>query len=416
MIEQVEYDPYGRVRRTALGDFDHDGAIVTADIFANLAAFNAPSPAADHDWDGAVAPSDIFAFLAHWFAADATPRDQLSSSGPGGHDNPIGYCGYYYDRETVGIMGERNGGLYQVRHRVYDPHAGRWLQRDPAGFVDGCNLYEYCRGGPGAGVDPRGLACDEIDDGRIKRGPGARSPDDPPILTPAEQENSKRIVERLEQELGPIGTVITTIGSIVVSFVPGVGEAQDYLVLTDGNERWYWRVVAGGSLVLSAVTLGAAPNVAALLRAQEKLAESADLIVAARHATTLDPKKAKSILDGIDPAFLQNVRRFGKGGFYLAEDGGTAILEAVGGATHVIKYTLNLAGRKVLDLTDPAIAKAWGYTGKANETYAEIGERALKEGYEVIKFKATKGAGNNYAVIQNHNAILTIETLAPAPQ
>jgi RHS repeat-associated protein len=154
VIEQVEYDPYGRVRRTALADFDHDGAIVTADIFANLAAFYAPSPAADHDWDGAVAPSDIFAFLAHWFAADATPRDQLSSSG---NDNPIGYCGYYHDRETVGIMGERNGGLYQVRHRVYDPHAGRWLQRDPAGFVDGCNLYEYCTSTPQSRVDPWGL-------------------------------------------------------------------------------------------------------------------------------------------------------------------------------------------------------------------------------------------------------------------
>jgi RHS repeat-associated protein len=153
VIEQVEYDPYGRVRRTALGDFDHDGAIATADIFANLAAFNAPSPAADHDWSGTVAVADIFAFHAHWFAADATPRDQLSSSG---NDNPIGYCGYYHDRETVGIMGERNGGLYQVRHRVYDPHAGRWLQRDPAGFVDGMNLYEYVAGRAALATDPTG--------------------------------------------------------------------------------------------------------------------------------------------------------------------------------------------------------------------------------------------------------------------
>lgn len=63
-------------------------------------------------------------------------------------------------------MGAGNGGLYQVRHRVYDPHAGRWLQRDPAGFVDGCNLYEYCMGGPGAGVDPYGQSvCRDFIDG-----------------------------------------------------------------------------------------------------------------------------------------------------------------------------------------------------------------------------------------------------------
>jgi RHS repeat-associated protein len=59
-------------------------------------------------------------------------------------DNPYGYCGYLFDVETAAaqINGPNGGGLYQCRFRVYDPVAGRWLQVDPAGFVDGMNLYQ----------------------------------------------------------------------------------------------------------------------------------------------------------------------------------------------------------------------------------------------------------------------------------
>nr|HMN42682.1 hypothetical protein [Phycisphaerales bacterium] len=38
-----------------------------------------------------------------------------------------------------------------------DPISGRWLQRDPAGFVDGNSLYEYVAGGPLGRIDPMGL-------------------------------------------------------------------------------------------------------------------------------------------------------------------------------------------------------------------------------------------------------------------
>jgi hypothetical protein len=45
-----------------------------------------------------------------------------------------------------------------VRFRSYSPTLGRWLERDPAGYVDGMGLYEYVRGGPIAAVDPSGRA------------------------------------------------------------------------------------------------------------------------------------------------------------------------------------------------------------------------------------------------------------------
>lgn len=64
------------------------------------------------------------------------------------YGNAILFAGYYRDDET---------GLYHVRHRMYHPQLGRWLQRDPAGYVDGLNLYEYVGGNPIGAVDPSGL-------------------------------------------------------------------------------------------------------------------------------------------------------------------------------------------------------------------------------------------------------------------
>ena len=58
------------------------------------------------------------------------------------------YCGYRFDSES---------GLYHVRHRVYHVTLGRWMQRDPQGYVDGMSLYTYVGGNPLSGVDPLGL-------------------------------------------------------------------------------------------------------------------------------------------------------------------------------------------------------------------------------------------------------------------
>lgn len=56
------------------------------------------------------------------------------------------------------MLGPNGGGLYQVRFRVDDPISGRWLSRDPAGFVDGANLYQYCSGMASCLLDPSGLS------------------------------------------------------------------------------------------------------------------------------------------------------------------------------------------------------------------------------------------------------------------
>ena len=63
-------------------------------------------------------------------------------------ENAILYCGYRYDNETE---------LYHVRHRYYHPTLGRWISRDPIGYEDGMNLYEYVGSSPVGHVDPSGL-------------------------------------------------------------------------------------------------------------------------------------------------------------------------------------------------------------------------------------------------------------------
>jgi len=63
--------------------------------------------------------------------------------------NPFGWTGQRYD---AGV------GLYAFRFRTYSPALGRWVQRDPLGYVDGVNLYQYVTGNPLYWIDPFGLA------------------------------------------------------------------------------------------------------------------------------------------------------------------------------------------------------------------------------------------------------------------
>ena len=48
-------------------------------------------------------------------------------------------------------------GLYHFPFRTYSPRLGRWLQRDPLGYVDGVNMYEYVSSEPMRLVDALGL-------------------------------------------------------------------------------------------------------------------------------------------------------------------------------------------------------------------------------------------------------------------
>uniref|UniRef100_UPI001BBEE5D4 RHS repeat-associated core domain-containing protein n=1 Tax=Yersinia sp. Marseille-Q3913 TaxID=2830769 RepID=UPI001BBEE5D4 len=62
--------------------------------------------------------------------------------------------------KTVRYSGkERDAtGLYYYGHRYYQPWLGRWLSADPAGTIDGLNLYRMVRNNPVTLMDEDGLA------------------------------------------------------------------------------------------------------------------------------------------------------------------------------------------------------------------------------------------------------------------
>lgn len=79
----------------------------------------------------------------------------VASVGSFGSDPFVGLgaqSGYYRDDET---------SLVLCTFRYYDPANGRWLNRDPAGYGGGINLYGYCLGNPIMGLDPMGLSWED---------------------------------------------------------------------------------------------------------------------------------------------------------------------------------------------------------------------------------------------------------------
>ncbi len=109
-------------------------------------------------------------------SGDSTVRRAVSMYG-----NPFAWTGQRYD---AGVK------LYGFFARAYSPELGRWLQRDPLGFVDGVNLYEYVQSAPTVLTDPLGLLSlfpgfsDGSDAGGGGGGGGSGAGDPPPYTDP----------------------------------------------------------------------------------------------------------------------------------------------------------------------------------------------------------------------------------------
>ncbi len=151
VLERVTYDAYGEARHHDWRDVDGDGdydatdrGIIASIPFQGYPITNANYNAdADLNRDGVVNATDIT--LSTTTYPTPLAKGELSYAHVGGR---FGYDGYRFDPERR---------EYKVRHRDYSPILMRWMQRDPAGYVDGWNLFDYSANSPLVHGDPWGL-------------------------------------------------------------------------------------------------------------------------------------------------------------------------------------------------------------------------------------------------------------------
>jgi len=154
LMERVTYDPYGRAQHRWPGDFNGDGYSDGTDT-AGMSLFTPigdPAYKADEDLDrdGYIDIPDLVIAASVWSGHGPLPSGQISD--PVGPANRVGYAGYRF---------EPTSSLYHVRFRWYDTGLGRWMERDPAGYLDGMSAYEYVKSAPSLSNDSFGLCSRE---------------------------------------------------------------------------------------------------------------------------------------------------------------------------------------------------------------------------------------------------------------
>ncbi|RYD60417.1 MAG: RHS repeat-associated core domain-containing protein, partial [Verrucomicrobiaceae bacterium] len=70
--------------------------------------------------------------------------------------------GFSSDRQKANTKEEDPTGLLNEGFRYRDLELGCFINRDPAGFVDGPNLYAYVRQNPWSKFDPEGLWLEDV--------------------------------------------------------------------------------------------------------------------------------------------------------------------------------------------------------------------------------------------------------------
>ncbi len=144
-----------------------------------------------------------------------------------------------YEKKRYRFSGkerDEESGLYYHGARYYAPWLARWTAPDPAGMVDGVNLYEYVRGNPVRLVDPDGRESSLGDEPAIDDIP----PDDRTAFELRGGESAENLPEyvtiptHLVVELGEIiddnQIPSDSVPQEVINEVDAIGEDGDHLV------------------------------------------------------------------------------------------------------------------------------------------------------------------------------------------
>ena len=149
--EVSRYSPYGVPTSFPRGDYDLDGDVDGADTTAlgNFIAGGSYGWNLDFNGDGNVDSGDTDEHAAYVTGYDKGlgGRTVLSRSGV---RNRAGYAGYEFEPALP-------NSAWHVRNRVLVSELGRWNRRDPAGYMDGPDLYSYVLDSPLLLVDAMGL-------------------------------------------------------------------------------------------------------------------------------------------------------------------------------------------------------------------------------------------------------------------
>jgi len=253
------------------------------------------------------------------------------------------------DRRFTGQRWEASLGLYDYRARFYDPALGRFLQPDPLvpepGNPQALNRYAYVNNNPLKYTDPSGHWMETVWD----------------------IANIAWDIHEIRQDPGNLwnwGALVVDVGTALLPGVPAFAGV----------------VSKGGKAAVEV-----ASHADEVVDAAKAVSKAEDVRHARRSAEI-----TQSVLDKILPTKFDPKARFGPA-LYVAQQGETAVAEVAahgGKASHVIRFQLDLSKAKVLDLTDPAIAKAWGYVEDvdAYTAHQQLAQKAMEQGYNVIKF------------------------------
>ncbi len=222
VIDRVAYTPYGEPTRTLRSDVNGDGVVNKDDyntiiqpLIGTAIGSSGYVVEADLDRDGKISSDDYDVCIAD--------DGQKSGGGVGeaglfsaGVRSSVGYCGYIHNEDT---------GLYTVRYRTYSATLGRWLTKDPAGYVDGMSLYQFVGGQPTFSLDPLGWCkCEPPTQPEVTQTSGVDQPSrdtvfdfDTDWFTPVGTKNVKtwaELVKILKQRIndGKAGTCWTISG------------------------------------------------------------------------------------------------------------------------------------------------------------------------------------------------------------